>query len=85
MASSSFRRGWIYGRIRHPRYVEFMVGGTGWALILNYLGVYLLMAITVLMLFVIVLLEERELRDRFGEAYVEYCARVPRFIPRLRD
>jgi protein-S-isoprenylcysteine O-methyltransferase Ste14 len=28
-------------------------------------------------------LEERELRERFGEAYLRYCARVPRLLPRL--
>jgi protein-S-isoprenylcysteine O-methyltransferase Ste14 len=29
-----------------------------------------------------VLLEERELRDRFGAEYEEYCRRVPRYIPK---
>jgi protein-S-isoprenylcysteine O-methyltransferase Ste14 len=29
----------------------------------------------------VVLLEERELRDRFGAEYDEYCRRVPRYIP----
>jgi protein-S-isoprenylcysteine O-methyltransferase Ste14 len=33
-------------------------------------------------LFAIIHIEERELRDRFGEEYVRYCARVPRFWPR---
>jgi hypothetical protein len=28
-------------------------------------------------------LEERELKARFGKAYVRYCRLVPRFIPRL--
>jgi hypothetical protein len=27
-------------------------------------------------------MEERELRARFGEAYVRYCRLVPRFVPR---
>lgn len=27
-------------------------------------------------------MEERELRERFGQEYVEYSAEVPRFIPR---
>jgi protein-S-isoprenylcysteine O-methyltransferase Ste14 len=31
----------------------------------------------------VVLLEERELRDRFGAEYDEYCGRVPRYIPGL--
>jgi protein-S-isoprenylcysteine O-methyltransferase Ste14 len=30
---------------------------------------------------VLVLLEERELRDRFGAEYEEYCRQVPRWIP----
>ena len=28
------------------------------------------------------LIEEPQLRDRFGEAYIEYCNHVPRLIPR---
>jgi protein-S-isoprenylcysteine O-methyltransferase Ste14 len=30
------------------------------------------------------LVEEPQLRRRFGDAYAEYCRRVPRFVPRLR-
>lgn len=73
----------IYSVIRHPRYVEFMLGCTGWAFLTNYVGVYIMTAVTIVGILVIVPLEERELRDRFGEDYVKYCAEVPRFIPRL--
>ena len=72
----------IYARIRHPRYVEFVLGGAGWALIINYLEVYLLHAALVVAIFLIVPLEERELRARFGAAYDAYAQRVPRFVPR---
>lgn len=75
----------IYGRIRHPRYVEFALGCLGWALVCNYVGLYISVGLTILALFAIVLVEERELRQRFGQAYVDYSARVPRFIPRLRS
>lgn len=30
------------------------------------------------------LLEEPQLKRRFGAAYLEYCRHVPRFVPRLR-
>ena len=74
----------IYARIRHPRYVEFILGSLALALVINYVGVWIMYAVTVIGILLIIPLEERELRDRFGQAYVEYCARVPRFVPRLR-
>lgn len=30
------------------------------------------------------LLEEPQLKQRFGEDYLEYCRHVPRLVPRLR-
>jgi protein-S-isoprenylcysteine O-methyltransferase Ste14 len=75
----------IYGRIRHPRYVEFTLGCIGWALFCNYTGLYVVTALTIVALYVIVLIEEKELRQRFGQAYVDYSARVPRFVPRPRS
>ena len=74
----------IYSRIRHPRYVEFTLGLVGWSLVANYVGLYVMTALSLVALYLIVLMEERELRQRFGAAYDEYSARVPRFIPRWR-
>lgn len=72
----------IYSRIRHPRYLGVLLGTGGWALLANHAGAYLVTALASLSLFGVVLLEERELRARFGQAYVDYSARVPRFLPR---
>jgi protein-S-isoprenylcysteine O-methyltransferase Ste14 len=72
----------IYSRIRHPRYVEFSLALVAYALFANFEGLYRMTAATLVLLFVIVLIEERELRERFGQEYVEYSAQVPRFIPR---
>ena len=74
----------IYGRIRHPRYVEFTLALVGWSLFANYLGLYVITALSIAALYLIVLIEERELRERFGPAYADYSARVPRFVPRWR-
>lgn len=75
----------IYARIRHPRYVEIVFGTFAYAAFSNYLGAYLVAALTVPVIHLIVLLEERELVDRFGAEYEEYRARVPRYIPRRRS
>lgn len=72
----------IYAKLRHPRYVEFVLGFAAWALILDYVGLYWIAGAIVPVIHLIVLLEERELRDRFGEEYVDYARRVPRYWPR---
>ena len=74
----------IYGRMRHPRYVEVLLVSLAYALFSNYLGTYVLVLLAVPAIYLVVVIEERELRERFGEAYDEYCRRVPRFIPRGR-
>ena len=71
----------IYARIRHPRYLEIFIALVFYALFTNYLAAYVVMAASVPTLLGIIHFEERELRDRFGEEYVRYCARVPRFWP----
>jgi protein-S-isoprenylcysteine O-methyltransferase Ste14 len=71
----------IYARIRHPRYLEILIALIFYALFTNYLAAYVILALSVPTLLAIIHIEERELRERFGEEYVRYCARVPRFWP----
>ena len=71
-----------YAIIRHPRYVEVLVGVLGYALAANYVGGYIVALLTMPALHLVVLLEERELAQRFGAAYEAYRAQVPRYIPR---
>ncbi len=73
----------IYGRVRHPRYVAVMFGMFAFALFTNYLAMYILALLTIPALYIVVLLEENELRDRFGAEYVSYAERVPMFVPKL--
>lgn len=74
----------IYARMRHPRYVQLLIALIGYALIANYLASYLAVALWLPGVYVIVLLEEKELRKHFGSAYEEYCRKVPRFVPKFR-
>ncbi len=73
----------VYGIVRHPRYIEAYLWTIGYALFANYLGSYLVLVICLPVMYLVVVLEERELRTRFGGEYLAYCRRVPRFIPRI--
>lgn len=72
----------IYAHVRHPRYLEVMVWMVAHALLTNYMAMYVAALLWILDLIFVAWLEERELLDRFGDAYRRYCDQVPRFIPR---
>jgi protein-S-isoprenylcysteine O-methyltransferase Ste14 len=74
----------IYGRIRHPRYVEIAAGTLAMAVFSGYSGALAVAAATIPILHLIVLLEERELIERFGPEYLAYQSRVPRYLPAIR-
>jgi protein-S-isoprenylcysteine O-methyltransferase Ste14 len=75
------RRG-IYSQVRHPRYIAAAFVCMGIALILNYPLLYLFSILFIVMLYPLILVEERELVQRFGEAYRDYARATPRLIPR---
>ena len=77
--------GGIYGRVRNPRYLEFLLLSFVYVAFVNYLGIWLLYAVMFPAIHLVVLLEERELRERFGAEYEEYCRRVPRYTPKRGD
>jgi protein-S-isoprenylcysteine O-methyltransferase Ste14 len=64
--------------------MQLLIAFVGYALVANNLAVYLIVALWIPGIFVIVHLEERELRAHFGDIYDAYCRRVPRFLPKLR-
>ena len=74
----------IYGVVRHPRYLSAGVGVVANALLSNYAGLYLFMLCVVPVGYLMVVMEERELIERFGEEYREYQRKVPGLIPRWR-
>jgi protein-S-isoprenylcysteine O-methyltransferase Ste14 len=76
--------GGVYDRVRNPRYLEFVLLSFVYVAFANYGGVWLWYAGTFPALHLVVLLEERELRERFGEEYDAYCRRVPRYVPSRR-
>ena len=75
----------IYSRLRHPRFVAMTLAIAAMALLTNYLAVYVLLGVYMVMIFIVTVLEERELTARFGARHIEYAKRVPRFVPRRHD
>ena len=74
----------IYRVVRHPRYLSTALGVLGNALVINYVGIYALILLMFPAGYVLVLLpEEKELIERFGEDYRQYQREVPRLLPRL--
>ena len=74
----------IYSWVRHPRYLEYMLSFFGLGLLTGATGIFLLAIVTVLLYLIVTPLEERELREHYGEGYEAYGRAVPRFLPRLR-
>lgn len=72
----------LHARVRHPRYLQMILALLGWSLIANYLAAYVAWLLWIVAVCLIVPLEERELRARFGADYERYTREVPRFIPR---
>ena len=74
----------IYGVVRHPRYLSAGVSVISNALFINYAGLYIVVLLLVPVGYLMIVLEERELIERFGEEYRKYQRGVPRLIPRWR-
>jgi len=70
-----------YARVRNPRYIEAAFFTLGYVLFSNFLVPYIMFILSIPILFLVVILEEKEMIRRFGKEYEEYCRRVPRFIP----
>lgn len=75
-----------YRYVRNPMYLGFITGWIGlWVVFGRANLTTLVIALTVgigVSAFV-VLYEEPTLRSKFGAAYDEYCANVPRWLPRI--
>ena len=74
-------RSGIYAKLRHPRYLEFMITFMGLALLTGAVGIFVLAILTVLLYLIVAPLEERELRQHYGHEYEAYRSEVPRFLP----
>lgn len=79
--ASNLLTGGPYAKVRHPRYVAIVLSYLGFTVLANFEGVYIYFAVSLPFLWLVVVLEEKELHRRFGKAYGDYAAKTPRFIP----
>jgi len=76
----------IYTHSRNPLYAANALMLAGLAIICHSWLVYLLaFPLYLVAILTIVQSEEAFLRGKFGRDYDDYCRRVPRFVPRLRN
>jgi protein-S-isoprenylcysteine O-methyltransferase Ste14 len=73
----------VYGRIRHPQYVAFVVVMFGFLLQWPTILTLAMFPILTVMYARLALTEERDARALFGAEWDDYAARTPRFVPRL--
>lgn len=75
----------LYKYVRNPMYVAVVSLIFGQALFFGRVSLLEYGLVVWLAFFAFVLLyEEPTLRTKFGKEYTDYCARVPRWIPRLK-
>jgi len=75
----------LYGRMRHPQYVGFILIMLGFLLQWPTLLTLIMFPILVTMYVRLAHLEEREALTEFGAAYTRYATTTPAFFPRLRQ
>jgi protein-S-isoprenylcysteine O-methyltransferase Ste14 len=73
--------GGIYGVIRNPSYLGFLIGSLGWALAFRSILGVLLTALLIPPLLARINAEERLLRSHFGDEYDAYRSRTWRLLP----
>lgn len=82
--SDTLRKNGIYRYVRNPMYSGMSFSIVGMGLILNKTGVVLAGIIWFFLAFVQCKREEKELKARFKDDYVNYKSRTPMFVPNIK-
>lgn len=71
-----------YGMVRHPIYTGLLTGFLGTAIAIGQVRGVLAFLLVLVSLWVKWRLEEKWMREEFGQTYAEYARRVPAVVPR---
>ena len=73
-----------YSIVRHPLYVFSLIGVIGIGLTSENILVLAALVIFYLSYYPLtIIVEEKKLTEKFGQAYLDYIKRTPRFLPKL--
>lgn len=73
----------IYGHVRHPQYLGFLLLTLGMNVLWIAISTLLLWPILAILYYRLAKEEDKELEERFGEEYLNYKRVVPMLIPRI--
>jgi protein-S-isoprenylcysteine O-methyltransferase Ste14 len=73
----------IYGHVRHPQYLGFLLLTLGMNVQWIMISTLLLWPILVILYYRLAKEEDKELEEKFGEEYQKYKHKVPMLIPRI--
>jgi protein-S-isoprenylcysteine O-methyltransferase Ste14 len=73
----------IWARVRHPVYLGHLCEMLAWSMGTGLAVLFVLTAFAVVTGLVMIRLEDKELRTRFGAEYALYRGRVPAVLPRI--
>ena len=73
-----------YSMVQHPLYVFSLIGAIGIGLASENILVLAVLVIFYLLYYPLtIFVEEKKLADKFGQVYLDYAKRTPRFLPKL--
>lgn len=84
-ASGELVTGGIYGYVRHPQYLGFILVTGGWLIHWPTIPTALMWPILAGVYYRLARKEEAEMRERFGEEYLAYANKVPMMLPFPRN
>jgi protein-S-isoprenylcysteine O-methyltransferase Ste14 len=75
----------IYGHVRHPQYLGFLLLTLGMNILWVTISTLLLWPILAILYYRLAKKEDKELEERFGEEYRKYERAVPMLMPRISN